>query len=224
MLKAKKKYSKQELKQDEFILALMKTKSFLEDNARQISYVAVGILAMIVLIVFYINSKKDAERDAASLLSTAQEQLRFGQRDNAVATFNEVLNQYDGTPAAGNAAFFLGKSYWEDSDFVQAKHYFGIYVEDYADKNIMTQAACAGYADCLVNEKDYLEAAKYYEKAATTDSNFPLTVAYFYSAAQAYRDGGDYAKAKILAKKVIDDYNDPTFKSRAEVLLESLSL
>jgi outer membrane protein assembly factor BamD (BamD/ComL family) len=224
MLKAKKKYSKQELKQDEFILGLMKVKSFFEDNARNIAYIAAGIVAVFVLIMFYVNSKKEAERDAASLLSTAQEQIRNGQRDNAIATFNEIVNQYDGTPAAGNATFYLGRLYWEDSDFVQARHYFEIYIDNYAGKNIMTQAVYAGYADCLVNEKDHLEAARYYEKAAITDTNFPLTVAYFYSAAQAYRDGGDYTKAKSLAQKVIDDYTDPTFKSRAEVLLESLSL
>lgn len=224
MLKAKKKYTKRELKQDQFVLATMKAKSFVEDHSRQIIYISVGILAIILLAMYYVNSKSQAEKEAASILSTAEGQMRSGQQENAAATFNEVIDQYPGTPAAGHAAFFLGKSYWEKGELAQAKPYFEKFINDYAGKNIMTQAAYAAYADCLLSEKDNAGAAKNYEKAANTDPDFPLSVDYLFSAAQAYHDAGNTDKAKALCKKIIDDYSNPTFKSRAELLMESLSL
>lgn len=224
MLKAKKKYTKKELKQDQFVLATMKAKTFVEDHSRQIIYISLGVLAIIFLAIYIMNSRSQAKIDAASLLSTAQEQMRNGEKENAIATFNEIIDQYQGTPAAGHAAFFLGKSYWEEGDLTQAKPYFETFINKYAGKNIMSQAAYAAYADCLLSEKDNEGAAKNYEKAATTDPDFPLSVDYLYSAAQAYSDAGNSAKAKALCQKIIDDYNNPTFKNRAEVLLESLSL
>lgn len=224
MLKAKKKYTKKELKQDQFILATMKAKSFVEENARQITYIAVGIVVVILIAIFYMNLKKSADQDAALLLSTAQEQIRNGEKDNGIASYKEIVEQYDGTAAAGHAAFFLAKFYWEEEDLTQAKTYFKFFIDNHAGKDIMTQAAYAGYADCFFREKDYAEAAKNYEKAANADPNFPLAADYLFSAAQAYKDAGDFKKATSLSQKVIDGSNNPTLKSRAEVLLKSLSL
>lgn len=224
MLKAKKKYTKRELKQDQFVLATMKAKSFLEDHSRQLVYGVLGVIAVVALVWFYLNSQKSAQKEALSLLSTGQEQIRNGDKENGMATFTEIVERYSGTHAAGEAAFFLAKFYWEDNDFTQAKKYFKSVIDDYAGKNIMTQAAYAGYADCLMGEKNYAEAAKHYEKAATTDPMFPMAADYFYSAAQAYREAGNPKKARELSDKVIKDYNNPALKNRAEVLLQSLEL
>ncbi len=224
MLKAKKKYTKRELKQDQFVLATMKAKSFFEDHYRQIVYGVLGVVAVAALVWFYLNSQKSAQKEALSLLSTGQEQIRNGDKENGMATFAEIAERYNGTPAAGEAAFFLAKFYWEDNDFTQAKKYFKVVIDDYAGKNIMAQAAYAGYADCLMGEKEYAEAAKNYEKAAIIDPMFPMAADYFYSAAQAYREAGNPQKAKELSDKVIKDYNNPTLKNRAEVLLQSLEL
>ncbi|MCK6621766.1 MAG: tetratricopeptide repeat protein [Calditrichaceae bacterium] len=224
MLKAKKKYTKRELKQDQFVLATMKAKSFLEDHSRQLVYGVLGVIAAAALVWFYLNSQKSAQKEALSLLSTGQEQIRNGDKENGMATFTEIVERYNGTHAAGEAAFFLAKFYWEDNDFTQAKKYFKAVTDGYAGKNIMTQAAYAGYADCLMGEKNYAEAAKNYEKAATIDPMFPMAADYFYSAAQAYREAGNLQKAKELSDKVIKDYNNPALKNRAEVLLQSLEL
>lgn len=224
MLKAKKKYTKRELKQDQFVLATMKAKSFLEDHSRQIVYGVLGVIAVVALVWFYLSSQKSAQKEALSLLSTGQEQIRTGDKENGMATFTEIVERFSGTSAAGQAAFFLAKFYWEDNDFTQAKKYFKVVIDKHAGKNIMTQTAHAGYADCLMVEKNYPEAAKHYEKAATTDPMFPMAADYFYSAAQAYRQAGNPKKARELSDKVIKDYNNPALKNRAEVLLQSLEL
>lgn len=222
MLKAKKKLSKKELKQDQFVLATLQAKSFVETHSRTITYALVGVLALLVLGYFYFQSKANAETAASTLLTKAQLELQTGQRENAVNIYQEIIDQYDGTDAAAQANFHLGRMYWEDNNLTLAKQYFQAYLDEASDDNILTQAALAGLADCYFAEKNFSEAAKLYERAARIEPDFPQADAYLYSAAQAYREAGNTAKARALAQKLIDESDDPQIKNRAEILRNSL--
>lgn len=222
MLKAKKKLTKKELKQDQFVLATLQAKSFIETHSKTITYALLGLLALVALGYFYVQSKSNAETAAATLLTKAQLETQNGQRENAINIYQEIIDQYDGTNAAAKANFLLGKIYWEDDNLTLAKQYFQAYLDEASDDNLLTQAALAGLADCYYAEKNYAEAAKLYERAAKIEPDFPPAAAYLYSAAQAYKAAGNPAKAKALAQKIIDDYEDPQFKNRAEILLNSL--
>ncbi len=224
MLKAKKKYSKKELKQDKFILTTLEAKSYIEEHAKPITYAVIGVLALIIIIVLYINSQESAEMDAANMMSTAQQALQSGQKENGISILSQIVEQYEGTSSAQQATFLLGKLYWENGEIASAKRYFKIYIDEYSANNFMGQAAMAGYADCLSRNGNYQEAAEYYERAANAYPSFPRTVAYLYSAAQAYQEAGNPEKAKSLAQKIINDYDDLQFKNKAEVLLNSLNL
>ena len=225
MLKAKKGFkraTKQELKHDSFIEFTYEAKDWIEKNAQMLLLAVAAVVAVIAIGYFYSSSKAAAAQEAAVLLSRAQQEMRMGQKESALALYNEVTDKYAGTDASGKAAFFLGKMFWEDNDITQAKSYFKRYIDDHSEKNILTQAALAGYADCLANEKVYGEAAKYYERAAKTQPDFPQAVAYLFSAAQSYYDAGEMGKAKTLAQEIIDNYKDPVFINRAEMLLAGI--
>ncbi len=222
MLKAKKKYSKRELKQDKFVLFTIKAKEYFDEHSRQFTTGLIVLLVLIVAIVMYRNSKQKAEVNAAIRLTEAQTQFQNGQKDNGIAILSELVEQYEGTSAAGQATFLLAKIYWQDNDIPNAKQYFKKFIDNYSDDNFITQAAFAGYADCLVNEKNYAEAAKYYEKAAKINPDFPQAADFLFSAAMAYKDAGNTEKALELANRVLKDYKNPTLKSRAELLIASL--
>ncbi len=49
MLKAKKKLSKKELKQDQFVLATLQAKSFVETHSKTITYALLGLVVLVVL-------------------------------------------------------------------------------------------------------------------------------------------------------------------------------
>ncbi len=224
MLKAKKKFTKRELKEDKFFEVTFQAKNFIEQNARTILYAAGAVLALSVMIYFYMGSQQAEEQNALDQFARAQEQVRNGQREVGMQMMIDVVEQFDGTTAAGHAAFFLGKLFWEDKDLQTAKKYFKKYIDDYSDKNLMTQSALAGYGDCLLYEKNYAEAAKYFEKAGKIDPDFPAATDYLYTAALVYQEAGNLEKARELAQKIVDESSNVDLKNRSEVLLKSLEL
>lgn len=219
MLKAKRKFSKKELKQDQFVIKTLEAKDYIEDNARTLAMAALGVIVVIFLIYMYMNSRSGAEVEAAAMLSRAQV-----ESSDPVTLYNQIISEYGGTDAAGKATFLLAKFYFEQGDKIQAKQYFKDYLDDYDAKNVMTQAAMAGYGDCLFAEGNNEEAARYYERAANLEPDFPQAVAYLYSAAASYEKAGDMEKARDLAQRILDDFEDQNFKGRAEVLLERTAL
>jgi tetratricopeptide (TPR) repeat protein len=223
MLKAKKGFTKKELKQDEFITFVVKTKMFLEENANKILMGVLTVLAIVLLGYFWHQSKENAEITAASLVTQAQYDLQNNQKDRAIATLTQVMDEYEGTNSAAIAALQLAKLYWSENNLASAKTFFQKFIDEYEQENFLLQAGYAGLADCYFAEKNYTEAAKYYEKAAKIDRNFPLSANYLYSAAAAYKEAGNTQKAKTLAKQVIDmSKNNMQLKSRAEILYNSI--
>lgn len=219
-----RKMSRRELKQDKFILATLKAKDYVEKNGKVIFRGVLLLVAVVIVIVFFIRSKQQASLEAAAMLGQIQMTMYSGNQQAAMDSLQLLVDRYDGTAAAGKATFLLGKFYWERSDYLNAKVYFKKYIDDYLDKTVVSQAALAGYADCLLHEKNHEEAAKYYERAARVNPDFPETPHLLFSAAAAYKEAGKLKKAEELAKKVIDDHQNIQMKNRAEILLEDLKL
>ncbi|NOX38582.1 MAG: tetratricopeptide repeat protein [Calditrichaeota bacterium] len=222
MLNPKKKLSKKELKEDKFVLAVLRAREVLEEHSRTILYGILGVLVIFLLASFYSQSKKKAQEEASVLLSEAQVALGQGDENAAIAKLNDLSDRYEGTPSAGYATFLLGKLYWQKNDTLKAKTYFKRYIDNYADDKFLTQAALAGYADCLILEKNYAEAARYYERAAKVNPEFPEAPGYLYSAAMAYMDAGELEKARKVLDHLMEKYEDSPYKSKAEMLLAQL--
>lgn len=219
-----RKMTRRELKQDKFILATLKAKDYVEKNAKLIIRGLLLFVVVIVIVVFFVRSKKQASLEAATMLGQVQMMMNSGNQQAAADSLQLIVDRYDGTAAAGKATFLLAKLYWERNDFTNAKGYFERYIDDYLDKTVVSQAALAGYADCLFQDEDYEGAAKYYERAARLNDDFPETPRFLFSAAAAYKEAGQFKKAEELAQRLIKDYNDIQVKNRAEILLEDLKL
>lgn len=218
----RKKMTRRELKQDKFITATIRAKDFLEKNSKLVIRAILGIIIIAVVVVFFVRSKHEANLNAATMLSRAQSLLNSDKQQVAQDTLNLLIDRYDGTSAAGRATFLLAKIYWEKNDFENAKIYFQKYIDEYMDNTVVSQSALAGYADCLIHENMYDEAAKYYEKASKVNHDFPETPSFLLSAATAYKEAGKFDKAEELAQKIIDDYTDVQIKNKAEILLQNL--
>ncbi len=224
MANPRRKLSKKELKEDRFVLAVLRAREIVEEHARTILYGILGILVVFLLASFYSQSKKKAQEEASVLLSEAQVALGQGDENAAIAKLNDLSDRYEGTPSAGYATFLLGKLYWQKNDTLKAKTYFKRYIDDYADDTFLTQAALAGYADCLILEKNYPEAARYYERAAKVNPEFPEAPVYLYSAAMAYRDAGALDKARKMLDRILEKYPDSPYREKAELLMAQIRL
>lgn len=219
MLKPKKKFTKKELKEDKFVLYTFKARDWLQDHGRLVMNIGIGVLVVIILVTFYVRSKHNANVEANALLGEAQIALNQNDNNRAETLLKQLVQDYDGVNAAGQGTFILGRTYWQLNDYTNAKIYFKKYFDNYADDDLLTSGAYAGYADCLMNENNIKEAAVYYERAGQVNRNLPQTPSYLYSAASAYMQLQDFTKAKELAQDIIDNYGKSEFKVQAEVLL-----
>lgn len=226
MLKAKKKISKKELKEDQFVMMTMQAQEFLQKNMKEIAMAVVGLLAVVLLGYYMISSSNAAETTAATLLSRAQQQMATGQKEASLAQMSAIVDEYSSSNAAEKACFFLAEQHLTDGNLTEAKTYLNKFISDYSGSGVMTQAAYANLANCQMQEKEFAAAAASYEKAANLDKDFPRAVAYVYSAAVAYREAGNNDKAASLAKSLVDGYkdthNDFQLKERADVLLNAV--
>ena len=218
----RKKMTRRELKEDKFIIATMKAKDYLEKNSKLIIRGIIGLIIVAVIVVFFVRSKHEASANAATMLGQVQLKLNAGQQASVMDSLILITERYDGTVAAGKATFLLGKLKWENNDFENAKQYFKEYIDDYSDETVVTQSALAGYADCLVQEENYQQAAEYYERAGKVNPDLPESPEFFFSAAAAYKEAGEFDKAEELAEKIVNDYQNVQIKNKAEILLESL--
>lgn len=224
MLKPKKKLTRRELKQDKFVLITLQAKDYIQENFRIISFAVLGAVALIVGITWWINTSRAEEMEAAAKYSDAETALINGQKDNAISLLNEIVQRYEETTAAGQSTFLLAQIYWEDNKVDLAKQYYETFLDNYADDNILTQAALVGYANCLEFYDNFAEAAKHYEKAARMETGSPEALNYLYSAARAYFRAGEYGKARQLAEEVMEHPENYILRRRAELLLESIKL
>ncbi|KYK22050.1 hypothetical protein AYK24_02670 [Thermoplasmatales archaeon SG8-52-4] len=220
MLKPRKKLTKRELKQDKFVLATLKAKDFLEENSKIVTRSILALVLLIVVVTFFIRSKQTANLEAATMLGQTQLILSQGQRSSAIDSLKLLIETYDGTQSSGKAAYILGKLYWEDNNFETAKAYLEKFIDSYSDKTVISQSALALYADCLMNEGNISEAAKFYEKAAKINKQLPETPSLLFSAAECYKEAGNLKKAENLVNEIINKYEKSPVKSRAEILLE----
>ena len=213
-----KKMTRDELRHDEFIDHVVDYWEWARKNATMVGGVVGALLLLVVGSTWWVNAREDAKIEASNMLATAQLNAA-----TATPLYDEIVSEYDGTPAAGKAAFMLAKKYLEDGDVVQAKTYFKKYIDGYDTDNFLGQGAMAGLADCLVREGNNAEAAGYYEKAAKINMGHPQAEAYLYSAAAAYQAAGNSEKARAIAQSMIDSKDtDQTFRGRAEILLKDL--
>jgi len=224
MLKPKRKISRRELKEDKFVLTVLKAREWFETHSRKVFYGIVALLAVFLLVSFYSQSRKKAEEAASYMLSQAQLALAKGDENTAIARLNDLTDRYEGTSSAGYATFLLGKIYWQKNDTLKAEEYFKKYIEDYSGDRFITPAALAGYADCLVLKGQYEEAAQQYQRAAEINPEFPMAPVYLFSAAMAYSDAGKIDRALPLLKKIVEDYESSPYRDRAELLLAQLEL
>lgn len=219
MLKPRKKISKKELKEDKFILYTLKARDYIQDNAKMLLQIGIGVLILIILVTFYVRSKQSANMEANALLGEAQFAQNQGKMDRAESLLKQLAKDYEGVTAAGQGSFMLAKLYWNQGDYTNAKKYFKMYIDDYAEDDLLTSAAYAGYADCLMQEEKVSEAAEYYQNAARVNSELPETPAYLYSAARAYMEAEQYDKAKRIAEDLINNHENSEYKQQAEILL-----
>lgn len=117
--------------------------------------------------------------------------------------FIDIIDDYGITQAAKLANFYAGAAYLQQGKYEVAR----LYLEDFSADDLLVQArAYSLIGDTYMEEKNYADAAKYYDKAAGYKPNKYFTPVYLMKAALAHEKNNNNDKAIAAYDKIITEY------------------
>jgi TolA-binding protein len=201
--------------------------SFYEQNQKVVSYIVIGLGALIALYFgykyLYIGPR---EKDALNAMYKAEEQ--FAKDSFALALENpgggfegfiSIIDNYSGTKAANLAKYYAGVSYLNMGKYEDAVNYLNDYSANDDVTKIMKSGAL-GDASAELGKMD--EAEGYYKDAAAASENDMLTPYYLHKLAMLYFSQGKNDQAVAELEKIKADYPDSNEFKDAEKLLARL--
>jgi TolA-binding protein len=119
--------------------------------------------------------------------------------------FKQIIDDYSMTDAGNLANFYAGYICLKQGKWKLAEYY----LEDFKANDQLVQArAYSLMGDAYMEEKNYPEAANWYDKAATYKPNKYFTPNYLMKAALAFEKANQKDKAIKAYQRVIDEYFD----------------
>jgi TolA-binding protein len=200
--------------------------SWLEQNPK----IVVAIAAVILIVVggyFAFNYYKD-NQDALAQSEMFQAVYYF-EADSLEKALNgdgnnlgflQIIDEFGITDAANLANYYAGVSYLKQGKFELAR----LYLEDFSANDLLIQArAYSLVGDTYMEEENYDEAAKFYNKAANYKPNKYFSPGYLMKEALAYEKLNQNDKARETYEKIINEYwesseyqNARKFRARLE--------
>ena len=215
---AKKVEHKHELVENPQALAekLQGAETWMERNPR----IAVGILVAVVLIVggyfgfqyYKENQEGEAQREmfqAVYYFEADSLELALNGDGNNLG-FIDIIDDYGVTDAAKLANYYAGAAFLKQGKYEVAR----LYLEDFSSNDLLIQArAYSLIGDTYMEENNFEEAARYYDKAANYKPNKYFSPAYLMKAALAFEKNNEEQKAIEAYDKIIAEYYDsPEFQ------------
>jgi tetratricopeptide (TPR) repeat protein len=191
---------------------------------------AIGIVvAIVVLVAGYFgfqyykdNQESEAQREmfqAVYYFESDSLELALNGDGNNLG-FLAIIDDYGVTDAANLANFYAGAAFLKQGKFEVAR----LYLEDFKSKDLLVQArAYSLIGDTYMEENNFEDAARFYDKAANYKPNKYFTPTYLMKAALAFEKNNEEQKAIAAYDKIINEYYDTPevqdarkFKARLE--------
>lgn len=216
MLKPRKRLTRKQIKQDKFIITVMKVLRYVQRNAK---WVVIGVVALLVVVLALAvtrQQKKSREIRSIEALGGAQMAKWAGQDEEALKLYQQITEEFGGTKSAGEAWVALGNLYFEQKQWEQAENAFKRYLKKYNDDPILTYTAWSGIAACLEEQGRYQQAAEKYQSFADQNHDSAWAAPALYNASRCFRLAGQLPQAKMALQRIIDSYPDLPLSSRAK--------
>lgn len=129
--------------------------------------------------------------------------------------FLYIIDEYGVTEAANLAHYYTGVIYLKQGKFGPARDH----LQDFSSNDLLVQArAYSLIGDTFMEEKNYDDAASYYSKAASYESNKFFSPGYLLKEALAYEKLNKNDKAIEAYDKIINQYWDSSEYQKARKL------
>ena len=202
MSSERRKLSKSELREDEFVEWIMEAVEYVKERARLFAGGAVAAIAVIVAINYFIESKEADRLKAAALLGDVLMVEQGGEPTEAIRLAEELVSSYAGTPAAAQGTVLLANFHYAQGRYAEARGYYQIYLANYEPVDVLAYAAQSGLGACLEAEGQLVAAAQHYETYAAQQAGTIREAMARMEAARIYGLAGESDKQQALLEQV----------------------
>jgi outer membrane protein assembly factor BamD (BamD/ComL family) len=166
--------------------------------------VVLAVFAVIVIFIVYGQLKGQTREQARAELGIAQVEYSNDNLDNASERLTRLIEEYGSTDEGQQGMLMLANIYYQQKKYADAELYFQEFVDSYSGSNVLLSSGYAGLAACKEVVRDFMTAAKLYEKAANTADDYIESDNFLYLSGICYVKAGDNEQAKEIFRKIID--------------------
>jgi tetratricopeptide (TPR) repeat protein len=215
------KIDKKDLEQpDAFQEAFGKFLDFAREN-RQKLYVAVGVLALVIVLgAGYLFYSASYEKDAAKLYFDAR--LKVMKADPmgtgaagpvAAGALSEVIEKYPSSDAAQDARYELGNLYFIMNEFDRSIQVYKAFIDSASKKDIRTVYARFGIGYGYEAKKEYDKSLESFNQVVDSKPGNVFEGLSYRNIARVYEEMNDNGKALDYYKKALEKTKDPSATS-----------
>jgi len=163
---------------------------------------------------------------STALSADAQEEFDFAKKmyddtlyEEAIGKFQNIIQNYPTSALAEEAQFYLGNSYMELEQFVNASFTYKRLLEDHPQTTLYPQTVFK-LAESLFESKNYFEASQYYQDLIYNYPQSPYALQSLNKIITALKNAGMYNEAILVSMDIIESF---TGKAQIPGILLSLA-
>lgn len=195
-----------DIKEDKLQDYLTKIFSLYYRERQKFLMIAGGVLAALVILIFFLASKPKESPEASVRFTEALGIYSGGELGQAEERFLEITRRFPGQKLAVKAQFYLGSIYYNTQRYDEARRAFSNFYNKNKKDPVLSPSALLGIANCYEELREYKKAGETYEAVAKRYKKSPFAPPALLAAARCYKNLGNYKKAKEIYEKVIKDY------------------
>lgn len=199
------KITKKQLKKDSFITTTLTAWEYAREHQTTIFVAFLIVVVVIVGALWTMQSRREAADRLANRFGEALSYFRAGQLVAAEETFKLVREQGGSSRDAIYSKYFIGKCALEDRRSLEAIEAFDDYLASAKKYDFFYDAAMAGKAVALENERRFEEAALIFTELAENPKSTDFDKkSYLRSAADNYKKSNQKDKALEVMEKLLE--------------------
>lgn len=213
------KHSKKDLKHDEFKETIENIIIFYEHHKKTVIWVAIGVLALLILFFTYRNNKITKFKKSKEIYNIGVILYNNGNFEQAQEKFKMVADEYWGTIFANRSTYMLADISYKQGNLDDALLKFQAFVNGKYDE-FFTPSAYEGIGQCYEQEGDLEKAVENYEIAVSKFKDNPGKAECLMSLARIYLTMQRIDEAEKILLKILDISEDVVLRGKAEKKLK----
>ena len=221
MLKPRKRLTKREIKEDQFVTWVVQASAFVQQRVKELAIGVGAVLLTVVVVVSIVQYGKHRVAAAADLLAEVEVAKRSGKAlDEITDLYAQVIDKYGGTSSGAQAQIGLAEAKLAAGDTEGARAAFQQYLRKHkGDDPLLSYAAWSGIGACFEDEGRYVEAAEHYQAFWERHPKSPYTPQALLDSARDFELAGQPEKAREVLQRILDQYENAgvTYQARRQL-------